>query len=242
MEDFDLELDEKGWFGLSDKNLINKNAALIIIDMENFAVKREWGIVGTESSGTSIDEGKDYYYGRIENIVIPNLQKILAFYRRNKLNIIHIRLASLYRNWDDVPKLWRIQLKKMQRESKSEKKYDVYYKSEAVQFINELKPLEEEIEVIKNTGNSWTSTNLDFILKNKGINSLIVGGVWGNSCLEDTVRIGADLGYLITLLEDAVCSPDERFHDSAIRVLRALYCDVRNTNEVINLLQERLKV
>lgn len=69
---------------------------------------------------------------------------------------------------------------------------------------------------------------------------LIIGGAWLNSCVEDTVRVGADLGYLITLLEDGAIAPDEEYHFAAIRVLGAMYCNVKGTNNVIKILNRNI--
>lgn len=232
MKKYGFEIDKNGWFEISDKEWISKNTALIIIDMQNYDANRAWGIIGTEGSGTG-RESSGYYYDRLENIVIPNLVKILNFFRKNSLLVIHVRNASLYRNYDDRPSLWKLRM--YQHERDSGKKYDSFYKSVEMRIINELKPLPGEIEIIKQTGNAFTSTNLDFILKNKGVRSFITGGVWLNSCVEDTIRVGADLGYLITLLKDGAVSPDEKFHDSAIRVLGSMYCNVKNIDEVFNI-------
>ncbi|MHB1442483.1 MAG: cysteine hydrolase family protein [Candidatus Humimicrobiaceae bacterium] len=208
------------------------------MDMQNFSSKREWKMIGTEGTGTSV-ENSNCYYGRLEKIVIPNIKKLLNFYRKNKLDIIHVRVASYYENYCDVPNLWRLRL--YQHERDSGQKYNSYYKNKEMQIIDELKPINKEIEIIKTTGNAFTSTNLDFILKNGGIKSFIAVGSWLNSCLEDTVRVGADLGYLITILEDCVIAPDKKFHDSAIRVLGSMYCNIKSSEEVIDLFKKFLK-
>lgn len=238
MKKFGFEIDKKGWFEISDSDWINKDTALIIIDMQNYDANEEWKIIGTEGSGASI-KSSSYYFDRLGKIVIPNLKKILTFFRQNNLDIIHVRMSSYYKNLDDVPNLWKLRMYQHKRDSG--KKYDSYYENKEMQIINELKPIGEEIELIKTTGNAFTSTNLNFILKNKNIRSFIIGGVWLNSCVEDTIRISADLGYLVTLLEDGAVAPDKKFHDSAIRVLGSMYCNIKKTGEVINLLKKQFK-
>gem|GEM_PF-314550 len=234
---YGFNIDPDGWFGISDVEWFNKNTALIIVDMQNYDTNRCWNIIGTEGSGTS-PGSFDYYYDRIENIIIPNLKTILLFFRDKNLMIIHVRIASLYKDLVDMPDLWKLRMYQHQRDSC--RKYDSYYESEEMQIIDGLKPLENEIEIIKSTGNAFTSTNLDFILRNKGIKSLVIGGAWLNSCVEDTVRVGADLGYLITLLEDGAVAPDKEYHLAATRVLGAMYCNVKDTNNVIKILNKNI--
>lgn len=233
MKKYGFDLDPKGWFGIKEDNWINANTALVIIDMQNYDANRKWALIGTEGTGVGI-ESQNYYYDRLEKIVIPNLVKILDYFRNRGLTIIHIRIASLHKNLDDMPNLWKLRMYQHQRDSG--KSYDSYYKNSQMEIIDQLKPQENEIEIFKTTGNAFTSTNLDFILKNKGIKTLIVGGVWLNSCVEDTTRIAADLGYLVTLLEDGSAAPDEDFHRASVRVLGSMYCNIKKTEDVINVL------
>jgi len=234
---YGFNIASEGWFNISDKDWFNKATALILIDMQNYDANRKWGIIGTEGSGTDA-ENTSYYYDRIEKKVVPNLRKILLFFREKNMMVIHVRIASLYRNLADMPNLWKLRMSQHQKGSGHE--YNSYFKSEEMQIINELKPLDNEIEIIKTTGNAFTSTNLDFILKNNAIKSLVTGGVWLNSCVEDTIRVGADLGYLVTLLEDGAAAPDEKFHDAAIRVLGSMYCNVQKTDRVIKILERNI--
>jgi ureidoacrylate peracid hydrolase len=52
----------------------------------------------------------------------------------------------------------------------------------------------------------FASTDLDLQLKKHGVHQLIVIGLRANTCIESTVRYGAELGYEVTLVKDAVGS------------------------------------
>ena len=100
-------------------------------------------------------------------------------------------------------------------------------------IIDDLKPLPDEIILTKVTGSAFLSTDLHEILQDRGIKSFLACGVWGNSCVEDTVRTGCDLGYLVTYVEDGTASPDEDFHEAAVRVLGEMYCQVRDSDWIL---------
>jgi ureidoacrylate peracid hydrolase len=57
------------------------------------------------------------------------------------------------------------------------------------------------------------NTDLDVLLKRHGIHQLIMMGLIAHTCLEATVRYGAELGYEVTVVKDATASySDEEMH------------------------------
>jgi ureidoacrylate peracid hydrolase len=59
----------------------------------------------------------------------------------------------------------------------------------------------------------FANTDLDQQLKVHGIHRLIVVGLLANTCIEATVRFGAELGYDVTVARDVVASlSDEEMH------------------------------
>ena len=55
----------------------------------------------------------------------------------------------------------------------------------------------------------FANTDLDLLLKKHGIHQLIVMGLVAHTCLEATVRYGAELGYEVTVVKDATASYSE---------------------------------
>lgn len=66
-----------------------------------------------------------------------------------------------------------------------------------------LKPLPGEPVIVKNTRNAFTSTNLQEILREKGIERLVVTGISTEQCCETTTRVGADLGFDVDFVTEA---------------------------------------
>jgi len=59
----------------------------------------------------------------------------------------------------------------------------------------------------------FANTDLDFQLKQFGLERIIVAGLVANTCVEATARRGAELGYHVTLVRDATAA----FSDEAMR-------------------------
>src|SRR5262249_21694896 len=54
--------------------------------------------------------------------------------------------------------------------------------------------------------NGFANTELDFQLRQSGIDKIIIVGVMANMCVEATARHGAELGYHVTLVRDATAA------------------------------------
>lgn len=54
--------------------------------------------------------------------------------------------------------------------------------------------------------NGFANTDLDFQLKQRGIEKIIVVGMLANTSVEGTARCGAELGYHVTLVWDATAA------------------------------------
>ncbi|MBA2308573.1 MAG: cysteine hydrolase [Pseudonocardiales bacterium] len=85
------------------------------------------------------------------------------------------------------------------------------------EIIDSLAPQEGDIVVEGKRGlDTFASTNLDFILRNKGITTLVLGGFLTNCCVESTMRSGYENGYQVITLSDCVAATSVEEHDNAL--------------------------
>ncbi|MDT5001367.1 MAG: ureidoacrylate peracid hydrolase, partial [Mycobacterium sp.] len=82
----------------------------------------------------------------------------------------------------------------------------------------------------------FANTDLDVLLKRHGIQRLITIGLIAHTCLEATVRFGAELGYEVTVVKDATASYSEREMHAALEVNLPNYATVVTTEEVVKVL------
>ncbi|HEX9176326.1 cysteine hydrolase family protein [Mycobacterium sp.] len=64
----------------------------------------------------------------------------------------------------------------------------------------------------------FANTDLDLLLKKHGIHELIAVGLIAHTCVEATVRYGAELGYEVTVVKDATASYSEDHMHAALEV------------------------
>jgi nicotinamidase-related amidase len=88
-------------------------------------------------------------------------------------------------------------------------------------IIDELKPKAGEPVVDKPGKGAFFATDLDTILKSRGIDQLIVCGVTTEVCVNTTVREANDRGYDCLVLEDCVASYFPEFQEYALKMIKA---------------------
>lgn len=75
-----------------------------------------------------------------------------------------------------------------------------------------LMPLENEIVVTKRRLSAFTGSDLEVVLRAKGIQHLVLVGVSTGGVVLSTVRESADKDYRLTVLSDGCADPDEEVH------------------------------
>jgi len=88
-------------------------------------------------------------------------------------------------------------------------------------IVDELRPGAGEPVVDKPGKGAFYATDLDAILKSRGVRHLIVCGVTTEVCVSTTVREANDRGYDCLVLEDCVASYFPEFHRSALEMVKA---------------------
>ena len=64
---------------------------------------------------------------------------------------------------------------------------------------------------------AFASTNLDFILRSKGIQTMVLAGFLTNCCVESTMRSAYERGYEVITLTDVVAATSQEEHDNACK-------------------------
>jgi nicotinamidase-related amidase len=97
----------------------------------------------------------------------------------------------------------------------------------------ELEPGENDIIVINFNSSAFSHTDLDCILRAKGVEQLFLAGIATNWVVESTARYGAELGYDITVLEDCCQGFSDELHDFAIQKTLPYYGSILKSAEFV---------
>ncbi|MGD2111390.1 MAG: isochorismatase family cysteine hydrolase [Phycisphaerae bacterium] len=205
-----------------------ERAALLCIDLQYLDAARGYGVFeDAEKSGVPI-EAQEYYFDQLDRIVIPNVRRLQACFRRHGLEVIHIRIQSLTRDGRD--------------RSSGHKRLGLHAApgSKDAEFLEPVAPKGDEIVINKTTSGAFTSTILAYVLSNLDIRAIYVAGVYTDECISTTVRDACDLGYFTTLVSDGCTTVTPQRQEFTIGSLKDRYVRVVETSAIVTEIGSRL--
>jgi len=85
------------------------------------------------------------------------------------------------------------------------------------QVIDELAPMEDEIEIANFSTSAFIYNELDLILRNRGITTVVLAGLATNWVVESTARDACNRGYAVWTLADCCHGSSAEAHDYCVK-------------------------
>jgi nicotinamidase-related amidase len=101
------------------------------------------------------------------------------------------------------------------------------------QIVDELTPVDGDIVLDRNRMSVFNGTGIDPMLRNLGVDHVVVVGAWTNMAVEHTVRDAADHGYTVTIVSDATSSLSAEWQHAALDFALQNIATVTTTDEVV---------
>jgi nicotinamidase-related amidase len=194
-----------------DRPIRGGQASLLIIDVQNATFSPKDASARPE------------FHAIATTRVIPNIARLLAAFRRANLEIIYTVMENITEDGRDRSldyKLSGISVAKGSWDAK---------------VIADIAPVRDEIVLPKTSSSVFNSTNLDYLLRNMGIEDVFVAGFLTDQCIDHAVKDGADRGYYMSCVHDACAAETKALHEAALQCFKG-YCRMLSTTEALALL------
>lgn len=187
-------------------------ACLLVVDVQNDFVS---------SKGSAAQRGEDV---SAPQAMVPSLVRLIEEARSVSMPLIYIK--TTHSEWTDSPS-W-IYRKSQQSALKSCREG-----SWGAEFYDGIAPLPGERVVIKHRYSAFINTDLNTVLRAKGIQSVLVSGVATNVCVETTARDAFMFDYYVTFVEDCSAAYEPKLHESTLENMRRHFGLVASSEEII---------
>ena len=202
-----------------ERAIERKRTALLNIDMQNGEFNKD--ILAKARTPGTPESKKREFYERIASTVLPNQARLQAAARAAGIEVMFTVIESLTLDGRDRSldhKISGLNVPKGSWEAK---------------VIEEVGPRGDEIIIPKTASGIFNATNISYVLRNLGIDYLVMYGVVTDQCVESAIRDAADRGFLVTQIEDCCAAETPENHAASIDSMRGHYCRTRSTDEMI---------
>ncbi len=195
------------------------HAALLFIDVQNYNARPDGGNYKTLTAAER-DARYGFFLGSMRESAVPNMQRVQAACRTSGIEVLYTVIESLTQDGRDMSLDYKISNLFVPRGS-----WDA-------QVLPAIAPVGDEIVIPKTSSSVFMSTNVDYVLRNLGVRSLILAGVLTDQCVDSAVRDACDLGYLVTVPTDACATHSQERHDWSLRNNKG-YCRQVTTDALV---------
>jgi len=192
-----------------------------LTQIKDYNIRRAWPTPG-KTALLVIDMQR--YFNSVAQPIVNNVFSIIEFFRENKGKIFFTRHGHrdpetdggmLARWWGDL----------------------ILHGSEEWELIDVLPMQTGDTIIDKNRYSAFFGTDLDGLLKNAGIDDLIVTGVLTNCCCETTARDAFMRDYRVFFVADATAAPTEELHLASLKNLAYGFAYIVNTEDLCQKLE-----
>jgi nicotinamidase-related amidase len=191
--------------------------ALLIVDMQQYQAGEGGNlprffreIYGPVAEDGAVKKGRE---------IVRVIGGLLSVFREAGAPVVYLAFGSLTDDGSDlVPyvRLWNEVSRK-----KTGLPAIVPASDPGYAIMKEIAPRPGEPLINKTAQGAFGASSIDHVLKQMGVQTLVVTGMYTNHCVISTCIGAADAGYRVIVPADAVGTWDERLHEQALEVMRS---------------------
>ena len=181
---------------------------LLLVDVQNYT----WN--------PDIARTQPYFDAQVREVVLPNLGRLIGAFREAGGEVMYTVIENLTKDGRDRSLDYKIC------------DFFVAKGSREARVLEAVAPGKDEIVLPKTSSGVFNSTNIEYLLRNIGIDTLVVTGFLTDQCVDMAVRDAADRGFYPVCIADACATHSQARHDNALAAFKG-YCRTLTTAELL---------
>jgi ureidoacrylate peracid hydrolase len=195
-----------------------RKAALVVIDMQNYFCKP--GHQG------EVPKSRD---------IVPNINRLAADLRRRGGWVVWVRNGTR-----DTRDSWSNYHEFLHTPDRCDRRYaamDVGGDGYEYWHGNDIRPEDAQVTKTRYSAFIQGSSNIEGLLRERGIDTLLIAGTATNVCCESTARDAMMLNFKVVMVSDGMATHNDEEHNAALSIFYGLFGDVQTVDEAVAALE-----
>lgn len=177
-----------------------------------------------------IDVQNDLCYDDCQ-AMLPRLEQLISAARSAGVQVVYVQNTTLSGGVSESP----VQIA---RRRKAGRRPDVTVDGTwGHEFVDRISPRDTDTVVRKHRMNCFEGTDLDLLLRIRGIETVVCAGVATHGCVLSTSTAAVAKDYYTVVVSDCSASWDGELHDNAVQVLEGLAHHVVTADQLLGVWQ-----
>ena len=187
--------------------VVAERTGLLIIDAQNWVMDEP------------NRQPRPTFYRQVRETAIPNLQRLAQACRERGTAEIYTVMENFTEDGRDRSLDYKLS------------NFFIPKGSHDARVIDELAPVGDEMVIPKTSSSLFNSTNFEYLVRNIGLDTIIVTGFLTDQCIDHTIRDGADRGFHMICVSDGCATDTQERHVAALNAFKG-YCRIETTDSL----------
>lgn len=199
---------KKDIYASRERPIIAASTGLLVVDVQNWVMDEK------------ARQSRPEFYADARGQVIANISRLVTACREKGIEVIYTVMENATEDGRDRSLDYKLS------------NFFIARGSHDAKVIDELTPLHDEIVIPKTSSSLFNSTNFEYLIRNIGLDTIIVTGFLTDQCVDHTIRDGADRGFHMICAADACATDTRERHEAALRAFKG-YCRTHSSETLL---------
>jgi len=181
---------------------------LLLIDTQNYV----WN--------PDVAQRLPYFDAQVRDVVLPNLRRLIDAFRGAGGEVMYTVMENYTKDGRDRSLDYKLS------------KFFIAKGSWDAKVLDAIAPGDDDIVLPKTSSGVFNSTNIEYLLRNIGIDTLAVTGFLTDQCVDHTVRDAADCGFYPVCVSDGCATHSAQRHENALNAFKG-YCRTMTAAQLV---------
>ena len=163
---------------------------------------------------------------------LKDLKSLIEVARSKKIPIIYSKITPLPKDYESSFRTFMF-MKRFKIKDPEKLPRFLEPGTPESEISSDISPLDDDIVIEKNTASIFIGTNFEYLMRNRGINTILFTGISTEFGIASSARDSCNRGFYTVVVQDCVSSSNQKLHENTLEILNNI-CLVEPSQNIIN--------